>query len=145
MPLYRQQQLFLFLVSGRTFWPEGNRENGTVPVKPLLPPCPIGCRRVGNVPIPRPSQPCDQRWTSLGKYRFGESREAKGQGRETSRIKEVCRETRPTSDLRRPATPFGISKGVTFSALCYLSYACMCESLRETALYQNYKMCYGGF
>ncbi len=145
MPLRRQQQLFLFLVSRGTFWPEGNRENGTAPVKPLSLPCPIGCRRVGKVSAERLAQPCGQRWTSLGKHRLGGSRKAKGQGREKSRIKEVCRETRPTSDLRRPATPFGISKGVTISALCYLSYACICINLSTTALYQDYKMCYGGF
>ena len=81
MPLRRRQQLFLFLVSGRTFWPEENRENGTAPVKPLSPPCPIGCNRVGKVPTPRLSQACSQRWTSREKRRFEESREAKRQGR----------------------------------------------------------------
>ena len=43
-------------------------------------------------------------------------------GRKTSGIKGVCRANPATPDLRRPATPVGVSKCVTVSDFCYEVY-----------------------
>ena len=54
--------------------------------------------------------------------RFPSLEEIKPVGRKTSGIKGVCRANPATPDLRRPATPVGVSKCVTVSDFCYEVY-----------------------
>ena len=58
-------------------------------------------------------------------------------GRNRSGIKGVCRANPATPDLPRPATPVGVSKGVTFSEFRYVSYAADGKSQMSQWLFRD--------
>ena len=47
-------------------------------MKPLSPPCPIGCRRVENVPVRESLRRCGSQWASRREPSFQASAEGKG-------------------------------------------------------------------
>lgn len=62
-----------------------------------------------------------------------------------SRIKEVCRRTRLTPKLHRPATPVGICEGVTILKFRYKVYAGNQIPLEARGVLRDTKCVTGGF